>query len=210
MTRPAPRALLLDLAGVLSFFDKEGRLRRMAAAADLPEEEVTARIYGSGLVADADAGRLTADEMRTQLQRRLHLPGDVVDELWLSAVAPDPAALAALAHVDPALPRGLLTNNDALLADLLPRRYPELVAGMDPVAFAGVLGVTKPDPAAYLRPLAAWPVEPADVLFLDDSADNVDGARAAGLRAEQVAGAEELAAALRASGLVEPSGRADR
>ena len=77
MTRPVPRALLLDLAGVLSFFDKEGRLRRMAAAADLPEEEVTARIYGSGLVADADAGRLTADEMRTQLQGRLDLPAIV-------------------------------------------------------------------------------------------------------------------------------------
>lgn len=201
MTRPAPRALLLDLAGVLALFDKDGRIRRLGVAAGLSPDEVRARLYDSGLVADADAGKLTAEQMRGELHRRLRLSVDVVDELWLSAFTPDPDALAALAHVDPAVPRGMLTNNDALLAELVPRRFPELVRGMDPVAFAGSLGVTKPDPDAYLRAIAGWSVEPHDVLFLDDSAINVDGARAAGLRAAQVAGADALAVALRDAGL---------
>ncbi len=202
MTSP-PRGLLLDLAGVLAYFDKDGRIARLATAAGLSAAEVGARLYDSGLIEAGDAGELGAAELRAELIGRLGLPEDVdVDALWTSAFTPDPAAVAVLAHLDPALPRGVLTNNDALLAELLPRRFPELFAGMDPIAFAGALGVAKPDSAAYLRAIEHWSVDPGEVLFVDDSESNVDGARAAGLRAELAAGADELAAVLADTGLL--------
>ena len=198
-----PRALLLDVAGVLADFDRAGRTARLAGAAGLSADEVDARLYASGLVHAADAGEVSADGFRTELRTRLGLPDDETTErLWASAFTPDPAALAVLDRLDPGLPRGVLTNNDALLARVLPRLLPEVFAGMDPIAFAGELRATKPDAAAYLRAVAPWGVAAADVLFVDDSADNVDGARAAGLRAEQAAGAEELAAVLTATGLL--------
>ena len=202
MTSP-PRGLLLDLAGVLADFDRDGRIARLAAAAGLSAAEVSARLYDSGLVDAADAGELNAAQLRAELIGRLGLPDAAdVDALWASAFTPDPAALAVLARLDPALPRGVLTNNDALLAELLPRRFPDLFAGMDPIAFAGALGVAKPDPAAYLRAIKHWPVDPGEVLFVDDSAANVDGARAAGLRAAPATGADELAAVLADTGLL--------
>lgn len=198
-----PRGLLLDLAGVLADFDKDGRTTRLAAASGLPAQEVAARLYDSGLVEAADAGELNAAQVRDELIRRLVLPDDAdVDALWSSAFTPDDAALAVLARLDPALPRGVLTNNDALLAQVLPRRLPELFAGMDPIAFAGALGVAKPLPEAYLRTIDHWRLRPDEVLFVDDSAANVDGARAAGLRAEAAVGADQLAAVLTAAGLL--------
>ncbi|WP_448625288.1 HAD family hydrolase [Geodermatophilus sp. URMC 64] len=198
-----PRALLLDLAGVLADFDRETRLDRLATAAGLTSDEVAARLYDSGLVAAADAGQLGAEEFRAELVDRLGLPdGADLDELWTSAFSPYPGAVALLERLDPALPRGLLTNNDALLATLLPRRFPDLFARLDPVAFAGALGVAKPDAAAYLRAIEQWAVGPGEVLFVDDSGKNVDGARAAGLRAERATGVDELTAVLVAAGLV--------
>jgi putative hydrolase of the HAD superfamily len=169
--------------------------------------EVDTRLYDSGLVAAADAGEVAAAEFRSELRRRLGLPDDATTErLWASAFTPDPAALAVLSGLDPGLPRGVLSNNDALLAQVLPRLLPEVFAGMDPIAFAGALGAAKPDAAAYLRAVAPWGLGPDDVLFVDDSATNVDGARAAGLRAERAAGAKELADVLTAAGLLTASG----
>ena len=47
------------------------------------------------------------------------------------------------------------------------------------------LGVTKPDPGFFAAAARRIGAEPSSVLFIDDSARNVEGARAAGLAAEQ-------------------------
>jgi putative hydrolase of the HAD superfamily len=47
------------------------------------------------------------------------------------------------------------------------------------------LGVAKPDPAFFAAAARRIAARPASILFIDDSAGNVGGARAAGLAAEQ-------------------------
>jgi putative hydrolase of the HAD superfamily len=49
----------------------------------------------------------------------------------------------------------------------------------------------KPDPAAFTRVTDELGMAPDRILLLDDNQLNVDGARAAGLRAERVIGVEE-------------------
>ena len=63
------------------------------------------------------------------------------------------------------------------------------------------LGHRKPEPAAFAAVTQAMGVHPSRVLFLDDSGDNVVGARACGLQAAQVASAPEIEAALLAAGM---------
>lgn len=46
------------------------------------------------------------------------------------------------------------------------------------------LGLAKPDPAYFSRVLEALDVKPATVLFVDDTAVNIDGARTTGINAE--------------------------
>ena len=46
------------------------------------------------------------------------------------------------------------------------------------------LGVAKPDPAFFAAAARRISAQPASILFIDDSARNVEGARAAGLAAE--------------------------
>jgi 2-haloacid dehalogenase len=62
--------------------------------------------------------------------------------------------------------------------------------------------LVKPDAAIYRLLLDRNGLDAARCLFVDDSAQNVHGARAVGMRAHHFRDAERLAAELRALGLL--------
>ena len=212
------RWLLLDLAGVMADFDSAGRVARLAAGAGLRPDRVRERIYDSGFVADADAGRLDADEVLAGLRERLEWPGgdDELAALWAGAFSTAHDAVAAVAGLRAARPdlwTGLLTNNDALLARVLLAVLPDVWGLLDAGAFfAGALGVAKPAPGAWQAVLDHWsatggrPVRPADVTFVDDSGGHVAAARELGLSAVHVTDPGALARWARGEAARSPAG----
>lgn len=76
----------------------------------------------------------------------------------------------------------LATNQDSLREQHMRPLYEPLV---DRCYFSASMGLAKPDAAFFARIAADLGVQPVEMLFIDDGADNVEGARAAGLRAEQ-------------------------
>lgn len=58
-----------------------------------------------------------------------------------------------------------------------------LAEHLDGLFFSCDLGIAKPDPAFFERIVTVIDTDPGKILFIDDSAPNVEGARAAGLRA---------------------------
>jgi putative hydrolase of the HAD superfamily len=63
----------------------------------------------------------------------------------------------------------------------------------DSTVFSAELGMLKPEPEIYATSLAGLKVRPAEALFIDDSAANVEGARAIGMHALQFESAGRLA-----------------
>jgi putative hydrolase of the HAD superfamily len=63
------------------------------------------------------------------------------------------------------------------------------------------LGVVKPDPAIYRLTLAELNKLPEETLFIDDKRENVEAARALGIRAIQFSSVEHLRQELTAAGL---------
>jgi 2-haloacid dehalogenase len=63
------------------------------------------------------------------------------------------------------------------------------------------IGLMKPELAIYRHHEATFGLDPKATLFFDDSIANVDGARAAGWRAEQFVGAETMRADLARYGI---------
>jgi glucose-1-phosphatase len=63
--------------------------------------------------------------------------------------------------------------------------------------FSNEIGLRKPDAECYRHVIDGLGVSPDEIAFFDDSRECVDGARAVGLRAHQVAGLDELRSALR-------------
>ena len=58
------------------------------------------------------------------------------------------------------------------------------------------IGARKPDPDAFLLVCKKMSTHPKDVLFIDDSAANVEGARAAGIDAHHLDKERDIAAML--------------
>ena len=96
----------------------------------------------------------------------------------------------------------MLTNNGALLLDVLPDLLPELAAPFGSnLLCSGRFGLRKPDPAMFAAALRELGHDPATALFLDDTPANVEGARAAGLQAAHVPGPAALRSVLAGYGL---------
>ena len=70
------------------------------------------------------------------------------------------------------------------------------------IVVSGIEKVTKPDPRIYDLAAGRFGHAPGTMLFIDDSAANVDAARALGWQAHRFVTAERLASDLRARGLI--------
>jgi HAD superfamily hydrolase (TIGR01509 family) len=182
-----PSAVIVDVGGVMTRYQPEEEARAIAAAA--------ARI---GTVAPALA-------LERYWQERLRYDRGDLDEAgyWslvtgtaLEATDPRLDDLVALdvrswSHVRPesvaavaelaarSVPLALLSNTPApharwMLEQPWSRRFAVHV-------FSYALREIKPEPAVFRHTVAALGCEPGDALLVDDRADNVAGARAAGL-----------------------------
>ena len=161
-------------------------------------------LFDSGLESAYDRGDLDTSQYLDRLGADLGTR--VGRDAWAaargSAMRIDTGCLALLDRVAQHAQVAILTNNGPLLGEVLPRLLPELFPRFDGrVLCSAALGGTKPAPHVYLRALAQLQHAPHATLFLDDNADNVAGARTAGLHAERVPAPGQFAAILAAYGL---------
>ncbi len=98
------------------------------------------------------------------------------------------------------VPLYALTNWSAETFPYAERLYPFL-GRFRAIVVSGRIGLVKPDPAIYRHAIRRFGIDPGRTLFIDDSAANVAGAAAVGLRAIHFTGAEALARDLAALGL---------
>jgi len=70
------------------------------------------------------------------------------------------------------------------------------------IVVSGEEKLLKPDPALYYRALDRFGLRPAEALFVDDRAINVEGAEAVGMHGHLFTGAEDLRRRLEAEGLL--------
>jgi len=69
------------------------------------------------------------------------------------------------------------------------------------VFLSSAIGLRKPDAEAYDHVVKAIGVPASRILFFDDTAANIEGARARGLRAIHVTSTDDVARALAALGI---------
>lgn len=92
--------------------------------------------------------------------------------------------------------RMIISNMAAETYDLIIRNS-TLLDYVERVVLSGWIGINKPDRRIFEAAAAEMDVKPADMLFIDDLAHNVEGARAAGLHAVQFHDPQTLADELR-------------
>lgn len=204
MTTP-PSLLVMDLGGVTCRWLPDRRLTALAHLAGLPPSTIDQQVFESGFDDAGERGRFDLDEFTAQLASTLGLtPSEEVREAlraaWAQAFEPDARVLHLIRSAR--CPSALFTNNGPLLEAGLDEDLREVGGAFDHLLFSWRLGVTKPDAAAFERATERLDVDPAGVLFVDDSSDNVAAAAAHGWRTHHYTNSLDLQAALLDAGLL--------
>ena len=180
--------VLFDMDDVLCAYDIPRRLRELSGMNGRSVEAVHDAIWGSGFEHAADEGAIDAEAYIAGFGARLGRP--ITRGEWVAArrvaMTPWPEMLArARALADAGRRIAVLSNNGLLTAETIDDLFPGLRPVFGPDIFMSAeFRVTKPQPEVFHGVLARLGVAPERTLFFDDKAENVAGARLAGLDAE--------------------------
>ncbi len=182
--------VLFDIGGVLARFAGLEVLRELTGSES--ELEVAARWLMSPIVRSFESGFCSNEEFAAGVVEEWGLPYTAAQFLeifptWLEG--PFEGAEQLVRDTSARVGVGCLSNTNALQWDGMISHWP-LSALFEHRFLSFDLGAVKPDPEIYTLVVERLPVPPGRVLFLDDNPLNVEGADAAGLRAEQAIGVE--------------------
>ena len=177
--------VLFDIGGVLARFAGLEVLRELTGSES--ELEVAARWLMSPIVRSFESGFCSNEEFAAGVVEEWGLPYTAAQFLeifptWLEG--PFEGAEQLVRDASARVGVGCLSNTNALQWDGMISHWP-LSALFEHRFLSFDLGAVKPDPGIYTLVVECLPVPPGRVLFLDDNPLNVEGADAAGLRAEQ-------------------------
>lgn len=197
------RTVILDLGGVIVPLDFAATYARLSTLSGMPLAEVEARIKATPLLVEYESGRVSSADFQREFSREFGFAVDEVRfaDLWCS-LFPDHSAIPPewLAEIRGQRRLLLLSNTNELHFEQLLKKRPYL-AGFDHHIVSYRAGAMKPDPAIYRAVLEHAQCEPKECFFTDDVLKYVEGARAAGIDAEQFLGAEKLRTDLAARGI---------
>ncbi|MCC6536507.1 MAG: HAD family phosphatase [Bryobacterales bacterium] len=183
------KAIVFDLGGVIVPIDFAHVYRRFEAHSGLTREEIRARLTDGNLVMEFECGRLTEDQFRGELNRRLGIaltPAEYQDS-WNALF--DPAATAGIlpesliAELAARYPVLALSNNNETHFNWVGPRYRHL-RHMRHVILSHRFGAAKPGREIYGEAVRLAGCAPGECFFTDDGPAYVEAARAAGLDAE--------------------------
>jgi putative hydrolase of the HAD superfamily len=195
----------MDLGGVTCRWLPDRRLTAFSELSGLPPDTIDRLLFESGFDDAGERGQFTLDEFVSDLLTLLTLDrtaemADAARAAWAAAFEPDDRVLhlvrTARCH------SALFTNNGPLLEAGLVDELAVVGRTFEQVLFSWRLGATKPDPAAFERATERLGVAPDEILFVDDSAANVDAAAAFGWSVHRYTNSLNLRAALADTGLL--------
>ena len=199
------KLVLFDMDNVLCDYDRGKRVACLAELAGTSSEAVHAAIWDSGFELLGDSGALDAAAYLRGFGERIGYPLSL-DE-WVEArrrsMQADRAMLEIARRLRATVDIAVLTNNTTLVADHIDILLPDLRPLFGSRIYTSAQFKTaKPDPRCYRLCLSELQAAPDTVLFVDDLAANVAGAREAGLFAHHYNSVETFRQALSEHGLL--------
>lgn len=199
--RPAIETVIFDLGNVLALHDNDLLLRRLAQRAGTTPQQLLPRLDRS-LWERIHRGKLPGEKLREELCRRVgqDIPSGEFFELWSCHFTIHRQVLPTVEGLLGRVKLVLLSNTNELHWRFLRPRLP-LLERFDHLLLSHELGLSKPEPAIYLRALELAGVEPAQAAFFDDLPEYVEAACRLGILGKLFLGPAQLRADLAQLGL---------
>jgi len=196
---PGVEAVLFDLGGVIIDIDWQPMFQHWARHSPLSAAEMAARFAMDAPYAEHERGRLDATDYFAHLREVMCYDGSEAEMIagWNSIFTGEIKATVGLVRrIRHDVPCYLLTNTNPTHEAAWRRDYASAIGLFGEVFVSSSIGHRKPDRAAFEVVADSTGIAPERFLFLDDTNENVVGARAAGLAAAHVTTPEAVWAAL--------------
>jgi glucose-1-phosphatase len=201
-------ALLFDLGRVVIDLDATRALARWTAlagvAATALSQPLAAAIAGGEAFRRHERGEISDAAFFAHLRQQLKIEltdAQFVDGWNAIFIGEMPGIRRVLASVCGQLPLYAFSNTNTAHYAHWSLRFADLLAPFRKIYVSHQLGARKPEPAAFQAVIADMGIGAPRVLFFDDLAENVAGARACGLMAAQVKSASDVEQVLSEMGL---------
>ena len=188
------RAVIFDLGRVLVDVDTARLARNVFGRDDVTDtQKAIHHIMADDLVQAFHAGSIEPEAFWRRLTDRLGVKMSFsrFTLAWCDIFSPMPESERVVRELAPSVKLGLLSDTDPLHWQYLREHYSFLRAFQRPTLSFEV-GATKPDPRVFSAAVRNVGVPPAECLYIDDLAANVEGARRSGLDAMQFISAQQL------------------
>lgn len=199
------KALIFDLGKVVFDLSFDRVFHAWARTSGKPADELRAAFRFDALFDQFETAAVTPPHFRAELSKRLGitLTDHEFDAGWCALyLAPYPGVEALLARLKKQYQLVALTNTNCIHGLVWQLKYTDTLRHFDRVFSSHELHARKPEAAAYRHVLDYLRVQPAEVVFLDDSPANVEGAAQLGLTTILVTSYDQMSAALCALGLL--------
>ena len=182
-----PDAVIFDLDGVIRHWNDD-ELDDVETSFGLPARSILDVAFSDDLGPAATTGRMNYREWMDEIRRRIIARfGDTaigaLDEWEANVGRVDTDMLAVLRRVRSRTTVALLSNGTTRLRRDL--HVLDLLDEFDVVFNTAELGIAKPDPEVFTLVCGELCAAPGRTLFVDDLAENIAGARRAGLHAHR-------------------------
>jgi putative hydrolase of the HAD superfamily len=201
LTPSSVDVLLFDLGRVVLDINFDSVMATWADHAGCAPAELASRFVVNDSFKHHETGRIDDAAFFADLRQSLGV--DLSDaqflEGWNAIFAGEmPGIAPLLAGAAQRLPLYAFSNTNPAHVAHFSRTYADVLSHFREIFLSSSIGLRKPDAEAYDHVVKAIGVPASRILFFDDSAANIEGARARGLRAVHVTSMDDVARALTA------------
>ena len=183
-TSTSINALLFDLCGVLIDIDFNRALQRWSLSSQLSLTEIRKRFSMDEPYRQHELGETAASDYFDHLRQLLELEAtdDEIAQGWNAIFVGEIAAtIECIACARTNLPCFLFSNTNPTHQSFWTSTFPSVLDPFQQIFVSSEMGLRKPDRAAFEAIAAATGFRLDEILFFDDTEENVIGARLAGM-----------------------------
>ena len=204
---PAPNSadvLLFDLGRVVLDISFDRVMACWAGHAGCTPDDLAARFIVDDSFKHHEIGRIDDAAFFANLRQSLGIA--ITDAQFLEGwnaifTGEMPGIAPLLAGAARRLPLYAFSNTTPAHVAHFSQAYTDVLSHFREIFLSSTIGLRKPDAEAYDHVIRAIGVPASRILFFDDSAANIEGARARGLSAIHVTSTDDVARALTALGI---------
>jgi putative hydrolase of the HAD superfamily len=192
-------ALLFDIGRVVLDIDFNKAVACWAGHAGCAPADLAARFVREEAYRHHEIGRIDDAAYFESLRQSLgiKLSDAQLLEGWNAIfIGEMPGISALLARASQRLPLYAFSNTNNAHVEYFPAAYPDVLVHFREIFLSSAIGLRKPDAEAYDHVVKAIGVPAQRIVFFDDSADNIAGARSRGLIGVHVTSPDDVEKAL--------------